>query len=339
MKDVSHRIAVVIPCYRVKRHIKGVLQAIGSEVSTIYVVDDCCPEKSGEFVQFACRDERIQVLFNTQNQGVGGATMSGYRKALQDGADIVVKLDGDGQMDPALIRSLISPLLTNQADYVKGNRFYDLTYLTKMPAIRLCGNTVLSFVNKLSSGYWNLMDPTNGFTAIHKTALEMLPLDKISKRYFFESEMLFRLGTIRAVVTEIPMHAHYGDETSSLNISRVALEFPNKYLQCCLKRIFYSYILRDFNLCSLGLLIGIILMAYGTLVGFGAWAWYGSQDIPAPLGTIMLAVLPFIMGFQLLLCALMYDLLNVPKEPLQNKLVGQNDHQELEKVHDVVSLQ
>jgi glycosyltransferase involved in cell wall biosynthesis len=310
------RIAVVIPAYRVKERILAVISEIGPEVHSIIVVDDRCPEGSGKYVQEHCRDKRVQVLFHDANQGVGGAVMTGYSHALTSGATIIVKIDGDGQMSPQLIPPLIRPLVDGRADYAKGNRFYDLESLTAMPKLRLLGNSVLSFLNKIVSGYWNIMDPTNGFTAIHSAALKMLPLHKIEKRYFFESDMLFRLNTIRAVVTDVPMEAVYKDEESNLRISKVLIDFPSRYASRFFKRIFYNYFLRDFSVCSVELISGTLLVLLGC--AFGAKHWYLSiqTGIVASTGTVMLAALPVILGSQLLLAALHLDVMNVPRDPL-----------------------
>jgi dolichol-phosphate mannosyltransferase len=97
--------------------------------------------------------------------------MAGYRAAMSNGADILVKVDGDGQISPRLIPLLIAPLLRGEADYAKGNRFYSIYNIRQMPRTRLFGNAVLSFLTKLSSGYWSIFDPTNGFTAVHVAAL------------------------------------------------------------------------------------------------------------------------------------------------------------------------
>ncbi len=309
-------IAVVIPCYRTKLYILSLIAQIGEEVSLIYVVDDACPQRTGRYVAEHCRDRRVSVISHAQNQGVGGAVISGYQHALRDDATIIIKLDGDGQMDPKLIPQLIRPILSGKADYAKGNRFFDLQSLQSMPAIRLFGNTSLSFISKLCTGYWQTMDPTNGYTAIHARVLKMIPLHKLARRYFFESDLLFRLSTIRAVVQDVPMQAKYDGEVSSLCINHVLLEFPGKYVNRFLKRIFYTYFLRDFNAGSLQLVVGLLLMLISTL--FGGWAWHHSiaTGIPATSGTVMLASLPIILGFQSLLAALHYDVMNVPKEPL-----------------------
>ena len=207
MSGEGARVAVVIPCYRVRRYILDVIRGIGPDVSAIFVVDDACPEQTAALIRQECTDGRVKVLTHAENQGVGGAMITGYKAALADGADVVVKIDGDGQMDPALIPRLIQPIVGGDADYTKGNRFYDLAFLRAMPKARLFGNAMLSFVNKMASGYWDIMDPTNGYSAIHRTALATLPLEKLDRGYFFESDMLFRLYTIRAVVRDVPMPA------------------------------------------------------------------------------------------------------------------------------------
>lgn len=311
-------VAVVIPSYRVREHILSVLSRIGTRVQKIYVVDDRCPLRSGEFVQQHCSDTRVHVLYNEVNLGVGGATMAGYRQALLDGIDIVVKIDGDGQMDPALIPAFIKPIEQGIADYTKGNRFFSLDNLEGMPPLRMFGNTILSFVSKVSSGYWNVMDPTNGYTAIHAAALSALSLQKIDRGYFFESDMLFRLNTIRAVVHEVPMKAMYGAEQSSLRILKVMRQFPKRYLSRLMKRLGYNYFLRDFNACSVEILAGGGMLFFGTL--YGAYHWYEAAvtNTSTPTGTIMLAVLPIIVGVQMLLEAITLDIMNVPRTPLQS---------------------
>jgi len=308
--------AVVIPCYRVRRHIEGVLAGIGPDIDRIFVIDDGCPEGTGRFVEEAVRDPRLRVIFHAENRGVGAAMVTGYRAALDDGAEIVVKMDGDGQMDARLIPQFTAPLRARAADYAKGNRFFHPDYLLRMPKLRVLGNTLLSFANKLISGYWDLMDPANGFTAIHRTALRLLPLDKIDERYFFESDMLFRLNVARAVVVDTPMQAVYADEQSHLRVSRVLCVFPWQYLNRFAKRVFFNYFLRDFNLGTLALLFGLPLVAFGTSFGLYHWIIAHFSGTQATAGTVMVAALPVILGFQLLLFFLQFDILSVPKKPL-----------------------
>lgn len=315
-----NKIAVVIPCFKVKKQILSVISKIGVEVQKIYVVDDKCPEQSGEFVKKNCKDKRVVVLFNEVNQGVGGAMITGYQKAIEDNMLIVVKIDGDGQMDPHLIQFFIKPIVAGNADYTKGNRFFNLEFLKKMPTVRLIGNAGLSFITKISSGYWDIMDPTNGYTAIHTNILRVLPLDKIDKRYFFESDMLFRLNTVRAVVLDIPMMAKYEDEKSNLKVGKILVEFPLKHLNRLFKRIFYNFFLRDFNIGTINLIFGLILSAFGLFFGLYNWLFSYSTGQSTPTGTIMLSILPIILGFQMILFFVNYDMMNVPKKPIHNSI-------------------
>ena len=318
--NMTKRIGVVIPSYKVRNHILQVIAAIGPEVQHIYVVDDRCPDHSGDFVESECNDPRVTVLRHEQNQGVGGAVLTGYRAAIADNVDIIVKVDGDGQMDPALIPDFVAPIAAGNADYTKGNRFFDLEQIHSMPKIRLFGNAGLSFLTKISSGYWDLFDPTNGYTAIHRDVARHLPFDKISRRYFFETDMLFRLNTLRAVAMDIPMHAKYGDEVSNLKISRVIGEFFVKNMRNFVKRIFYNYYLRDMSLASLELPLGLLLMLFGA--GFGSFHWIEGKisGTASNSGTVMLAALPILLGMQLVLAFIGHDISSVPKYPIHSRL-------------------
>lgn len=313
-------VAVVIPCYRVVSTIEQVLARIGPEVGRIYCVDDACPEDSGRHIAAACDDPRVTVLANERNLGVGGATLRGFTEALADGADIVVKVDGDGQMDPALIPKFIRPIADGRADYTKGNRFFDLAFLRPMPGVRLFGNAVLSFLTKLSTGYWNMVDPANGYLAVHRKVLAMLPLEKISRRYFFESDLLFRLNILGAVIEEVPMESVYAGETSHLRVREVWAEFLFKNVRNFCKRIGYNYFLRGFSIASVELVVGLLLAAFGVIFGGIRWAGSLASGVPVTAGTAMLAGLPLILGVQFLLSFLAYDTRAVPTVPLHQRL-------------------
>ncbi|HET8555529.1 MAG TPA: glycosyltransferase family 2 protein [Rhodanobacteraceae bacterium] len=318
------RIAVVIPCFRVANQVVELIARIGPEVGWIIVVDDACPEHSGEVVERSCSDPRVSVLYHAENMGVGGAVMTGYAAALETGARVVVKLDGDGQMDPALIPALARPLLKGVADYTKGNRFYRVRNAAGMPAMRLVGNVLLSFLTKMSSGYWQLFDPTNGFTAIDRAVLAELERDRIAKRYFFESDLLYHLNQLRATVVEVPMLASYRDEPSSLRPARVLGPFLRGNLRNFARRVLYSYFLRGFSVASIELVIGSLLMAFGFV--FGAIEWWHSvvEDVPATAGTVMLAALPLILGVQFVLSWLAFDVAAEPRIPVQGLLRRQD---------------
>jgi len=308
-------IAVVVPCYKVTNHVVETLAEIGPEVAFIFVVDDACPDGSGKLVQEKVADPRVRVLFHSVNQGVGGAVVTGYKAALDSNADIIVKLDGDGQMDPSLINDLIAPIVMGRADYTKGDRLDSLTGLSQMPSLRLIGNAGLSLLTKISTGYWNITDPTNGYTAIHRDVLKVLPLDMLSKRFFFESDMLFRLSLYRAVVWDVPMQARYGTEKSNLSIIKTLWEFPWKHFKNFHKRLFYNYYLRDVSAASIELPLGFVLWWFGVFSGFSAYLRMLDSGVPATTGTVMISVVPLILGFQLLLAFVSHDVSSVPSRP------------------------
>lgn len=317
-------VATIIPCFRVKEHILDVIARIGPEVALVYVVDDACPEQTGTWVEAHCNDTRVSVLRHPENRGVGAAVMTGYRAAMNAGADILVKVDGDGQMDARLIPRFIAPLIKGQADYTKGNRFYDLKHIGQMPAVRLLGNAVLSFFAKLSTGYWNLFDTTNGFTAIHSKVARRIDFERVSERYFFETDLLFHLNIARAMVVDIPMHAMYGNEKSNLRVGPIIGEFLVKHARNFGKRVLYSYFLRDMNVASIELILGIGMLMFGFV--FGAMHWFSalSTNVPTPLGTIMLAALPTMLGLQMILAFIGFDVANVPQRPIHQDLSDQD---------------
>jgi glycosyltransferase involved in cell wall biosynthesis len=314
---MNEKIAVVLPCYRTKGLVLDVIGRIGPEVFLIVAVDDACPEGTGAHIAASCSDPRVEVVRNESNLGVGGAVIHGYRVALERGADIVVKIDSDGQMDPALLLQIVHPIRERLADYTKGNRFFNIEDVRGMPGVRVFGNAGLSFLTKLSTGYWNIFDPTNGYTAIHRVALDMLPLDKLDRRYFFESDMLFRLYIAGAVVVDVPMRARYAEEKSNLSVGKVLVPFFFKNVGNFWKRLVYRYFLRDMNIGSLEFLMGTLLLLFGTLFGATEWASAASRGITASAGTVMLAGLPILVGVQLILGFFAFDFMAVPKVPLQ----------------------
>jgi dolichol-phosphate mannosyltransferase len=303
----------VIPAFKVKAHILGVIGSIGPEVKNIVVIDDACPEMSGNHVVLNVADPRVEVLFNKHNLGVGGAVKVGYRHALKIGSDIVVKIDGDGQMDSLRINELIEPIISKQAEYTKGNRFFDIEAVRVMPKIRILGNLGLSFMTKLSTGLWQIFDPNNGFTAISESLLKRLNFDKIDNRYFFESDMLFRLGLLNARVVDINLPAIYGKEESNLIIKRVLFEFPIKHARNLFKRILYTYYLRDFNLASIELPLGLLLSGFGLILGAYSWIHGIVTNTTTQTGTLVLIAISILLGLQLILAFLSYDTNNRTK--------------------------
>ena len=307
-------IAVVIPGYRVERSIAEVIGEVPPFVRTIIAVDDQSPDGTGKVLdQLARVNRRLTVIHHDTNRGVGGATKSGYREALQRGADIMVKLDGDGQMKPQYIESLVAPIIAGEAEYVKGNRFQNWSYLKTMPVARKIGNLCLSFLIKLASGYWNIFDPTNGFTAITAKTLRQLNFEQLEDRYLFESSMLVELYGLVVPIKQVPMAAVYNGEVSSLSIGRSLVEFPLYLLPALVRRFVHRYVWQDFTAVSVFVIVGLLSILFG--VTFGGYHWIRSVETmqPATAGTVMLSAVPVILGFQLLLQAIVLDIENVPK--------------------------
>ena len=317
----ARSIAAVVPAFRVAGQIRLVLREIPAYFKNIIVVDDASTDETAALVQAAARrDRRIVLIRHDRNRGVGGAMVTGFRKALELGAEIVVKIDGDGQMDASHLPALLAPLVQGRADYTKGNRFRDFAALRKMPLIRRVGNMGLGFLAKAATGYWNLFDPTNGFLAIRSSTLRQLPLDSIDRGYYFEISMLANLYLLGAVVQDVPMPARYRDEVSNLAVERVLLEFPLKLLRTFLRRLVLKNFLYDFSMVSLYLLVGVPLLVFGLTFGALKWLYYWRLNSPAPTGTVMLPTLCVLVGIQLLLSAVESDVRSVPKQPLSDPL-------------------
>ena len=307
------QVAVVIPAYRAAAQIAGVLRGIPDFVSWIVVVEDCSPDATAAIVEAESRrDPRIRLLRHEENQGVGGAVLTGYAEAHRLGAEIVVKMDSDGQMDPAQLPALIGPIVRGEADYTKGNRYLHARQLRSMPLARRIGNLGLSFLTKLASGYWNIFDPTNGYTAIHAALIPLLNAEGIGRRYFFESSMLLELSLLRAAVRDVCIPARYGEETSNLSIAKTLRQFPLALAKGFCRRIWIQYFVRDFSIASLYAIAGLGLLLSGGVFGAIHWCSSAQQGIATPTGTVMLAALPVLLGIQLLLQAVTLDIQNQP---------------------------
>ena len=308
----GHRITTVVPARNEARHIGRVMQTMPELVDHVIVVDDASQDGTSD-AALACGDPRLIVLRNAHNQGVGGAMIAGYRKAIELGSDIVVKMDGDGQMPPEYLPSLLDAIAEQGHDYAKGNRFLAGQSLALMPRRRLFGNLMLTFMTKLASGYWHIFDPQNGYTAIKTAALCTLDLDTIHKHYFFENSMLIHLNFQNFRVKDVAIPARYGEEESKLSIFKIMLTFPFLLFRGFFHRIYQKYVLRDFSPIALFLFFGLGLFLWGTLFGIYLWIKSSITNQPTLTGTIMLAVLPLILGFQLLLQAIVMDIQETPK--------------------------
>ena len=305
------KVAIIIPCYRVERHIADVIRGIPSHFRAIICVDDASPDGSVAAIE-ALTDSRVTIVRHEKNRGVGGAMKTGYAEAMRLGAQICVKMDGDGQMNPDDLDDLVAPLLEDAAEYSKGNRFVDLRALRKMPTRRLLGNAFLSFTSKLACGYWNMLDVSNGFTAAKSERLARMDFTKLSDRYFFETSVLIEINILRATVADVEMPARYGDEESSLRITRVASTFPPLLLRGLFRRFYWRYLIEEFGVVSICVLTGVPFFLFGVI--FGAWHWIDTArtGVPATAGTVFVAALPIILGVQLLLAAVLLDVISSP---------------------------
>jgi glycosyltransferase involved in cell wall biosynthesis len=308
----GQKIAVAIPAFKVANLIGSVLARIPACVDRVYVIDDASPDGLAEVVE-KLADPRVQVLRHAKNQGVGGATIRGMQEALRDGHDIVVKCDGDGQMDPMDIPYLLQPLLNGSADHAKGSRFYHFRALNTMPAWRFAGNVGLTFLTKLASGYWNVLDPVNGFLATRADLLRSIRLSKVSRRFFFETDLLIRLNIAEARVADLPLPARYGSEISTLSVPRALFSFPPRLLAGLIRRIFWRYLFYDVSPIAIFAILGTLLLGFGVAFGSYEWAKHALSDVPTPIGTVILAALPTILGFELLLQAIVLDIHNTPR--------------------------
>ncbi|WP_299251687.1 glycosyltransferase family 2 protein [uncultured Lacinutrix sp.] len=306
-----NKVAVVIPYYNASKHIVKVLSKLPNIVYKVYIVDDCSLEALPKEALSAFSN--VEYIKHEKNLGVGGATKTGFVKAIDDNIDIVIKVDADDQMDTSYIKDLIAPLVSGKASYAKGNRFRDFKALKKMPFTRKIGNLGLSFLTKAATGYWNNFDPTNGFFAIKTETLKRLDFDEISNRYYFETSLISQLYFQDAVIKDVAMPAIYADEKSSMNVWKMPFVFFPKLIKTFINRLFKAYFVYDFNISSIYILIGTPLFLFGFIYGIYNWWFYSSQAVFAPTGTIMLVTLTIIVGFQLLLQAVHYDITKAPK--------------------------
>lgn len=299
-------VAVVVRAHDEELHIGRVVETMPGLVDHIIVVDDGSADATGEAAK-AVGDARTEVLTLLENQGVGGATVVGHRHALAGGADVVVVMDGDAQMDPEYMPALLDPIANGDAQFTKANRFYAMGSFDGMPRYRVFGNVALSFLTKAASGYWNLFDPQNGYTALHRTALERVPLPRLATNYGFENDLLIHLNILRVPARDVPVPATYGDEISGLRVHRVAPQILRQLHHGFWQRIWWKYVVQSFSAVALMLFGGLALVTAGTL--FGCWviadSWGAAAATP---GTVVLSVAPLLSGFHMLLFAMMLDI-------------------------------
>ena len=302
----------VIPCYKTPKAAIKVVNDCCKYVDLIICVDDFCPLNTGKEIEKSVKNKNVHIAYHKVNKGVGGAMKTGIKLALDSGADIIVKIDSDGQMPSKLIPKLIEPLKKGKAQFTKGNRFRDPNVLLKMPKIRFIGNFALSFLTKLSTGYWELFDPTNGFIAFTSTTIKLFNLNKIDNKFFFETDILFRCSLNDVKVSEIQMDAKYNNETSNLYPISEIPNFFVRHLIIFFKRILYHYFIYDFNPGSISLIFSLIFGATGFLLALFYFSKGLITQIETPGGIQTLFLALFFISLQFFINFVHYDVSQKP---------------------------
>jgi glycosyltransferase involved in cell wall biosynthesis len=308
------RISMSIPCLNEEKLIGKTLAAVPDFVDKIFVVDDGSTDETSQVVEeLAKADERIELLRNDQNMGNGYSVVRGFRESIRGDYDINCIVAGDNQCRQEYLADLVEEVASDACDYAKANRFSSTRDLN-MPPFRKFGNIVMSFVNKFATGYYSIFDPLNSYSATKVSTLKRLDLDSISHRYDFENSYLFHLYLAGARVKDVAVPARYEDEVSTIKLRSYIPATSKTLLTCTVKRFFYKYFLLSLHPIALFLVSGFLFFGFGLV--YGLYIFVQSLNVghtPATTATVMLSVVPFIVGFQLLLYALVLDIQNEPK--------------------------
>ncbi|HDS45299.1 MAG TPA: glycosyltransferase family 2 protein [Methanomicrobia archaeon] len=304
----EHRIGVVVPAYNEEKLIRETLTGIPEYVDKIYAVDDASKDATAKVIQAVQEtDKRIVFIQHEKNKGVGGAIVSGYKKALEEEMDIAAVMAGDNQMDPVLLPQFLDPIVDGRADYTKGNRLLSHEYRRGMTKWRFIGNSLLTFLTKVGSGYWQLMDPQNGYTAISKTALERLSLDSVYPWYGYCNDLLVRLNVQGFRVKDVVMPAKYGREKSGIKYSKYIVKVSWLLLKDFFWRLQMKYVILSFHPLVLFYFFGIILAPLGFL-GILYSLYYKFVEGGPLFIRATLSLLAFMLGVQFLLFAMLFDM-------------------------------
>ncbi|WP_227354036.1 glycosyltransferase family 2 protein [Haladaptatus salinisoli] len=276
----GNTVAVVVPAYNEEGFVGRVIDTVPNFVDRVYAVDDCstdgtweeirehaeqaAPVADGGAVATEAFDRRVVPIRHSENRGVGAAIKTGYRRACEDGIDVTAVMAGDGQMDPEMLSRIIQPVVDGRADYAKGNRLSTPGFREGMSPWRSFGNWLLTFLTKVASGYWTMVDPQNGYTAISGRALSALDIEDVYDDYGFANALLIRLNVHEMRIADVTMPAVYGNEHSTIRYSTFVPKLSALLLWGFLWRLKAKYLVRDFH--PLTFLYGL-----GT-VGVGAGA-------------------------------------------------------------------
>ncbi len=304
----DHRIAVVVPAYKEELLIGETLDSIPAFIEKIYAVEDCSPDRTLEIIQeYAKKDPRIVPIHHEVNKGVGAAIVTGYKRALAEGMDIAAVMAGDNQMDPAFLPHLLDPIIDGKCDYTMGNRLISPEYRKGMSKWRFFGNSVLTLLTKMSSGYWQMMDPQNGYTAISGRALERISLDSIYPRYGYCNDLLVKLNVWGFRVINVPHPARYGRETSGIRYSTYIFKVSWLLFRDFLWRMKMKYIVLSFHPLVFYYGLGVTFTILGLLGGLYSLHYKFIQGFPIFVPAVVSLVL-FGLGAQLWLFAMLFDM-------------------------------
>ncbi len=292
-------LAAVIPAYNEGTQIHQVVETLPDFVDHIVIIDDKSTDDTVAKVEALQKsDPRVVLLRHEQNQGVGGAMATGYKWARDNGVDMAVRLDGDGQMDHEDLPALCDPVAEDGVDYSKGNRLVDDQVYAVMPKVRFYGNAVLSFLTKIASGYWHISDSQTGYTVISKRALRLIDWDKMYKRYGQPNDLLVRLNVEDMRVRDVPIRPIYNvGEKSNIKIRKVLFTISTLLLRMYIWRLWKKYIVRDAHPLVLFVFLGLLLLSSGTLLSV-RFFWLWIQQGNAPMLTFMALLFAFSTGLQ-----------------------------------------
>jgi glycosyltransferase involved in cell wall biosynthesis len=304
------RIAAVVPAYNESKLIVTTITTMPDFVDLIVVVNDRSTDDTSERAR-SVGDPRVVVIDHEVNTGVGGAIIDGHKEALRNGSDVNVVMAGDAQMDPAYLPALLDPICEDGYEFTKANRFFSRAAFATMPKMRMLGSIALSFATKMASGYWNLFDPQNGYTAIHRNALLRLDLTRIARGYAFENDLLIWLNIANARAKDVPIPAVYGEEVSSMRIHRAAARIASLLLRGFWRRMLLKHVLASFSPVALLFFTGLFLVFVG--LGWGIWVLIETLGPPvATTGSVLLSVGPLLTGVHMLISALTLDIQATP---------------------------
>ncbi len=241
------RIGISTAAHNEENFIKEVIDSMPPFVDRIYVTNDASTDRTGDILA-SIKDERLVVITHQQKMGVGAATISSHKRACEDKMDIIAVMAGDGQMPPASLSKLLDPIVEGRADYSKGNRLTTPQHRKVMPRFRLFGNFILTWLNKIASGYWHIGDPQAGYTAISREYLEKLNLDNIYKGWAFENDMLVKLNVLGARVVEVPYLTTYENRNSKIRYPYFIVSTSWVLLRDFLWRLWVKWLARFFTI-------------------------------------------------------------------------------------------